>query len=83
MTPTERRLRALEAAASRGVLGSPPSIVVQPGETVAEVLARDGVQPLERQRRGSPTLIVRQIVDPVTMIDADPIFETIENASDC
>ena len=70
MTPTERRLRVLEAAAGRGVLRQAPRIVVQPGETVDEVLARDGVSPLERQRRGSPTLIVRQIVDPVTVIDA-------------
>ena len=64
MTPTERRLRALEEAAGRGVLREIPQIVVHPGETVAEVLERDGVVPAVGQRRGWPTLIVRQIVDP-------------------
>ena len=64
MTPTERRLRALEEAAGRGVLREIPCITVEPGETVDEVLERDGVRPVEGQRRGWPTLIVRQIVDP-------------------
>ena len=63
MTPTERRLRALEAALSVGDLQRVPEIIVQPGETVEAVLAREGVRPVERQRRGWPTLIVRQIVD--------------------
>ena len=65
MTPTARRLRALEAAVGRGVIKTLPCIVVEPGETVDEVLARDGVRAVEGQRRGWPTLVVRQIVDPV------------------
>ena len=82
MTPRERRLRALEAAANRGVVQSPPRIIVQPGETVGEVLERDGVRPVDGQRRGWPTLIVRQIVDPVTVIGAVPIVEAIEHGAE-
>ena len=82
MTPTERRVRALEARVSHGRLQPVPRVVLQPGETVAEVLERDGVVPAERQRRGSPTLVVRQIIDPMTVIDAVPIVGEVEGASD-
>ena len=70
MTPNERRLRALEARLNVGKLQRVPGIVVEPGETVDEVLARDGVAPVEGQRRGWPTLVVRQIVDPQKNVNA-------------
>ena len=82
MTPTERRVRALEARLDRGVLRDVPRIVVEPWETVDEVLERDGVVPAAGQRRGCPTLIVRQIIDPMTVIDAVPIVGEIEGASE-
>ncbi len=61
--PYERRLRALEARANVKAWQPVPAITVEPGETVAEVLARDGVVPVEGQW---PGLIVRQIVEPDT-----------------
>ena len=79
MTPRERRLRALEAAAGRGVVQAPPRIIVQPGETVEAVLARDGVRPVEGQRRGWPTLVVRTIVDPQLVA---PVIDAIAVAND-
>ena len=42
-----------------------PQITVQPWETEVEVMAREGVEPAKNQARGVPTLIVRQIVDPL------------------
>ena len=53
----------LEARANVRELQRVPCITVEPGETVEEVLAREGVVPVEGQRVG---LIVRQIVEPDT-----------------
>lgn len=59
--PYERRLRALEALAQVRPRQPVPAIVVRVGETVEEVLARDGVVPVEGQW---PSLIVHQMVPP-------------------
>lgn len=61
--PFERRLRALEAMAQVRPLQPVPAIIVKPGETVEEVLAREGVVPVEGQY---PSLIVNELVAPDT-----------------
>lgn len=61
MKPFERRLRALEARANVKGLQPVPHIIVRVGETMEEVLAREGVVPVKGQR---VTLVVRQMVAP-------------------
>ena len=57
----EKRLRALEGRHLHRGCQLPPSIVVEEGETVEEVLEREGVVPIEGRW---PGLIVDQIVSP-------------------
>ena len=55
----EKRLRVLEARHLHRGFQLPPSIVVDEAETVAEVLAREGVAPVANQW---PSVIVDVIV---------------------
>ena len=73
MRSSERRLRALEAFSTVRGIEFPPSIVVQPGETVDGVLEREGVSPMVGQPLGYPTLIVWHIVDPVAISSGEVI----------
>ena len=65
MNNVERRLRALEAMAKLKPRQAVPRIVVGVGETMAEVVAREGVVPVEGQLVG---LIVRQLVAPAPRV---------------
>ena len=61
MTPTERRLRALELRASQLTTAPPPRVIVKVGETIEAALIREGVEPLV----GSGiALIARTILTP-------------------